>query len=177
MHLSPGPCSPPWSGRQRRFFFRAGRGFLPALSISIFGPKAAAACPRSPEFRIGIAEGRTLDVLPKKRADDPHKLPSMRCPSSTYECQAMQPLQDALLRPGVPENTLGRGRPRQALQEDKEGRRRRAVSRGYEVHGGRRSRCGGVRRGHGGPNVLYLYGGRPSAHRRRSRARMCVPHD
>ena len=62
-----------------------------------------------------------MDVLPKKRADDPHKLPSMRCPSSHLRVPAVQPLQDALLRPGVPENTLGRGRPRQALQEDKEG--------------------------------------------------------
>ena len=57
------------------------------------------------------AEGRTVDVLPKKRADDPHNLPRMRCPSPTYHCQVVQPLQDALLRPRVPENTLG-GRPR-----------------------------------------------------------------
>ena len=95
-----------------------------------------------------VAEGRTVDVLPKKNgpcrqlraasstepafgntvrrlpclrtwpSNDPHPMPGMRCPSPTYECQAVQPLQDALLRPRVPENTLGRGRPRQALPEN-----------------------------------------------------------
>ena len=114
----PAPAALPGPAGSVLFYFGEACGLPWACPIDFRAQKNAVACSRGPEFRIGIAEGRTVDVLPKKRADDPHSMPSMRCPSPTYHCQTVQPLQNSLLRPRVPENTLGRGRPRQTLQED-----------------------------------------------------------
>ena len=64
----PPPAALPGPAGSVLFYFEMRAGFF-RFGLRDFRPKKhAAAYPRSPEFRIGIAEGRTLDVLPKKRA-------------------------------------------------------------------------------------------------------------
>ena len=70
-----------------------------------------------------------LDILQDASSDT---LRRMRCrfkQRRAPQCsQAVWPLQDSLLRAGLPGAALERGRPRQNLQEDKKSWRLRAVS-------------------------------------------------
>ena len=63
---------------------------------------------------LSVAVRRTQGAAPKscpKKDNDPHAMPRLRCRAPTTLSQAMQPLQDALLRRQLPETTLGRGWP------------------------------------------------------------------
>ena len=61
-------CTPPLTHRRLNFFELQRSGFDSLEKSYFWQKKHLVACSRSPEFRIGIAEGRTVDVLPKKRA-------------------------------------------------------------------------------------------------------------
>ena len=63
------------------------------------------------ERRDGV--GRTIYLIMGPRDDAihvgtprPRRLPCLRCPPTGHHSQTMQPLQDALLRAGLPETTL-----------------------------------------------------------------------